>query len=154
MTSRNGAYARAASIVPTRPPGPGHAAPARDAARVFGAWEALEAVPLRDFGLRQPELLGRTGPDAPYPTIAVLSTAEDGPVQWVASGQALQRTLLLATVHGLAATPSSQPLEDSELRELIAGRGSGRWPQLILRPGYAPPNVPASRRPLSDVLIG
>jgi nitroreductase len=122
--------------------------------RVLGPWEALEAVPLRDFGLRQPELLSRTGLDAPHPTIAVLSTAEDGAAQWLASGQALQRTLLLATMHGLAATPSSQPVEDPELRELMAEPGSARWPQLILRLGYAPPNVPAPRRPLNDVLSG
>lgn len=119
----------------------------------FGPWEMLEAVPLRDFGLRQPELHSRTGAD--LPTIAVLSTAEDGTAQWVASGQALQRVLLLATVHGLAVALSSQPLEEPELREVLAEPGgAGRWPQLILQVGYAPPNVPAPRRSLSEVLIG
>lgn len=120
----------------------------------FGPWEMLEAAPLRDFGLRQPELHGRTGADLPYPTIAVLSTAEDEVAQWVASGQALQRVLLLATVHGLAATLSSQPLEDPELRDVMTAPGAGRWPQLILQLGYAPPNAFASRRPLNDVLVG
>lgn len=122
--------------------------------QAFGPWEELEAVPLRDFGLRQPALLGRPRPESPYPAIAILSTAADGPAQWVAAGQALQRTLLLATVHGLVATPSSQPLADPEFRQLMAEPGAGRWPQLILWLGYAPPGVPASRRPLSEVLVG
>jgi nitroreductase len=134
--------ARGTRTTPTMPP------------RALGPWEALEAVPLRDFGLRQPELLRQTGPDVPYPTIAILATAGDAAAEWVGCGQALQRTLLLATVHGLAATPASQPLEEPELRELMAEPGDGRWPQLVLQLGYAPPGAPASRRPLKDVLLG
>jgi hypothetical protein len=47
----------------------------------------------------------------PYPTFVVLSTDADTAEHWLRAGQALQRVLLAATVHGLAATPMSQPLE-------------------------------------------
>jgi nitroreductase len=121
--------------------------------QALGLWEALEALPLRDIGLRQPELRELNDPDLPFPTIVILSTGRDSTSDWVASGQALQRVLLVATVHGLAATPMSQPLEDPELRAVLAGSGEARWAQLILRLGYAPPTVPASRRPLAEVLL-
>jgi nitroreductase len=116
-------------------------------------WAALETLPLRDFGLTQPQLHRRAERFEPYPTILVLYTAGDTADHWVQAGQALQRLLLVATVHGLAATPMSQPLEIPALRELFSGTGTGRWPQVILRVGYGPPTATTPRRPLADVLL-
>jgi nitroreductase len=121
--------------------------------QAFGPWDALEALPLRDFGLTQPQLRRRSERFEPYPTIAVLSTDGDTTAHWLRSGQALQRVLLTATVHGLATTPMSQPLEIPVLRELITDTRTGRWAQVILRLGYAQPTVPTPRRPLADVLL-
>src|SRR6266511_3826399 len=104
--------------------------------QAFGPWAALETLPLRDYGLTQPQLQRRDEPFEPYPTILVLFTNGDTPDQWVRAGQALQRVLLLATVHGLAATPMSQPLEIPALRELVTDTRTGRWAQVILRVGY------------------
>jgi nitroreductase len=121
--------------------------------QAFGPWAALETLPLRDYGLTQPQLQRHDEPFEPYPTILVLSTNGDSPHQWVRAGQALQRALLVATVHDLAATPMSQPLEIPELRDLVTNTRSGRWAQVILRVGYGPPTAVTPRRPLREVLI-
>jgi nitroreductase len=120
--------------------------------QAHGPWQAIEALPLRDFGLREPELRRPIDPYEPYPTIMVLSTEGDHPDDWVAAGQALQHMLLAATHRGLAATPMSQPLEIPQLRKLVADAGG--WPQLILCLGHAQPGTPTPRRPLADVLTG
>jgi nitroreductase len=119
----------------------------------FGPWDALEALPLRDFGLTQPQLRAGSELTEPYPAIAVLTTDGDSADHWLTAGEALQRVLLAATVRGLAATPFSQPLEIPALRELVTGSTTGRWAQVILRLGYAQPTALTPRRPLADVLI-
>lgn len=119
----------------------------------FGPWAALETLPLRDFGLTQPQLHRRDEQFEPYPTILVLSTAGDTAEQWVRAGQALQRVLLVATVHGLAATPMSQPLEIPAFRQMLTDTATGRWAQVILRVGYGRPTAATPRRPLTEVLI-
>jgi nitroreductase len=121
--------------------------------QAFGPWDALEALPLRDFGLTQPQLRRRGERFEPYPTLVVLSTDGDTAEQWLRAGQALQRVLLVATVHGLAATPMSQPLEIPALRELVTDTAAGRWAQVILRLGYGQPTTPTPRRPLAEVLL-
>jgi nitroreductase len=121
--------------------------------QAFGPWDALEALPLRDFGLTQPQLRRPVEEFEPHPTILVLSTNGDSKEQWVRSGQALQRVLLMVTVHHLAATPMSQPLEMPALRELVTDTLADRWAQVILRLGYATPTASSPRRPLSDVLL-
>jgi nitroreductase len=122
--------------------------------QAFGPWAALETMPLRDFGLTQPQLHRRQERFEPYPTILVLSTAGDAANQWLRAGQALQRVLLVATVHGLAATPMSQPLEIPALRQLFTARDSGRWAQVILRVGYGQPTAATPRRSLTEVMMG
>jgi len=117
----------------------------------FGPWDAMEALPLRDFGFTLPHRQRPSEQFEPYPTIVVLCTGGDSLQDWLRAGQALQRLLLAATVHGLAATPMSQPLEIPTLREMVTA--TGRWAQLILRLGYAQPTHPSPRRPLSEVLV-
>ena len=119
----------------------------------FGPWDALETLPLRDFGLTRPAGPRRTAEFEPDPTLVVLSTGADTPEQWLRAGQALQRTLLTATVRGLANTPMTQPLEIPELRALLTPPGGASYPQVILRLGYGPAGPTSSRRPLEEVLI-
>lgn len=85
---------------------------------------------------------------------AVLATSVDAPVDWIRSGQALQRVLLTASVYGIAAALHSQPLELPELREFIRVRLSVRaYPQMLLRFG-ATDEAPATvRRPVEQVLL-
>jgi nitroreductase len=121
--------------------------------QAFGPWHAMEALPLRDFGFTEPQLRRRGEGVEPYPTFVVLSTDADTVEHWLRAGQALQRVLLAATVHGLAATPTSQPLEIPALRELISDTAAGRCAQVILRLGYGQPTTATPRRPLAGVLL-
>ena len=116
----------------------------------FGPWDALETLPLRDFGLTRPDEPRRSAHFEARPTLVVLSTVDDTRERWLRAGQALERVLLTATVRGLATTPLSQPLEVPRLRELLAN-GTGA-PQVILRIGYGPASAASPRRPLSDVV--
>lgn len=83
----------------------------------------------------------------------MLNSARDEPTDWLRAGQALRRVLLTATVRGVAATPMTQPLEIPRLRRLLGDTRAGRFAQVILRLGYAPPGAPVPRRPLADVLM-
>jgi hypothetical protein len=57
----------------------------------FGPWDALERIPMRDFGVVHPQPSRHGEAFEGYPTIALLSTDGDGPPQWLQAGQALQR---------------------------------------------------------------
>ena len=118
----------------------------------IGPWDALETMPIRDFGLLQPQLRRASDRFEPHPTIAVLSTDGDDERDWVNAGQALQRVLLTATWLNLAATPISQPVEIPMARELLAD-AAGRPAQIVLRLGYGRPAAATPRRPLDDVLL-
>jgi nitroreductase len=121
-------------------------------AAAIGPWDALEVMPVRDFGLLQPQLRRATEHFEPYPTILVLATDGDGPLDWLHAGQALQRVLLTATWLNLATTPISQPVEIPAIRELLSDTERGHWAQLVLRVGYGRPAPVTPRRPLAEVL--
>jgi hypothetical protein len=85
---------------------------------------------------------------------AILTTPRDHPVDWVNSGQALQRLLLVASASGVAAALHTQPLEIPALREIVRVQLSGGGhPQMILRFGVTSQNEVSMRRPLGDVLL-
>jgi nitroreductase len=121
--------------------------------QAFGPWDALETLPLRDFGLTQPQLRRSSERFEPYPTLVVLCTNGDSAEHWLRAGQAMQRVLLVATGHGLAATPMSQPLEIPALRESVTDTVTGWCAQVILRVGYGQPTTPTPRRPVAEVLL-
>src|SRR5690606_36853475 len=69
--------------------------------------------------------------------VAVLTTRNDGPDDWLAAGQALQRVLLHASAYGLSAAFHTPALEMPELREFIRKYVcSGEYPQMITRLGF------------------
>ena len=85
--------------------------------------------------------------------VALLTTADDRPADWVNAGQALQRILLTASTCGVAAALHTQPLELGGLRESIRTRVSdGAYPQLVLRFGMVIQAADSVRRPPGDVL--
>jgi hypothetical protein len=101
-------------------------------------------TPLRDLGSAR-----STRDHAAFekaPTLAILSTRSDQPVDWIRAGQALERVLLEATSAGISASFMNQPLEQDDLRWLVRNplTGSGHS-HMILRLGYGPP-VPATPR--------
>jgi hypothetical protein len=119
----------------------------------IGPWDALEIMPIRDFGLLQPHLARTAVEFEPDPTLVVLATAGDDRADWVRAGQALQRVLLTATWQNLATTPVSQPVEVPAVRRQLSDPARGVWAQMILRIGYGRPAATTPRRPLSDVLL-
>jgi nitroreductase len=122
-------------------------------ATAIGPWDALEILPIRDFGLLQPHVDRAVAQFEPYPTIMVLATDGDTRRDWVNAGQALQRVLLTATWLNLATTPISQPVEIPAVRRLLTDPGTGRSAQLVLRVGYGRPATTTPRRALAEVLI-
>lgn len=88
------------------------------------------------------------------PALAVLCTASDDPMSWLAAGQSLARVLLRAHSDGLSASILNQPIEVPELRESLGTTiGTRGHPQLLLRFGYGETVPPTPRRPVKDVLM-
>ncbi len=84
----------------------------------------------------------------------LLTTAADGPADWVNAGQALQRILLTASTCGAAVALHSQPLELPWLREFIRTQLSdGACPHLVLRIGLVTQVAVSVRRDPDDVLF-
>lgn len=87
------------------------------------------------------------------PLLLVLSTTTDNNEAWLATGQALQRLLLVAAISGHSASYLNQPIEVPELRKRLAVEmGTARFPQLILRLGRGPAVPHSPRRPVTDVI--
>ncbi len=113
--------------------------------------------PVRELGVRHHDSHRQAAEFELHPTLAILSTAGDGPVDWLNAGMALQRVLLTLTRHGLMASFLNQPLERPHLRlwvgELVRPAGH---PHMVLRvgQGVATPwgareaAEPTPRRPL------
>ena len=108
---------------------------------------------LRDFsaGTGQRRIPGKDF--EPEPLIAVVGSFQDTPPAQLQAGQAMQRVLLTATVHGLSASFLSQVVEVEETRaELRKLLGGGLWPQTVLRIGHGTPVPATPRRSLEDVM--
>ncbi len=121
--------------------------------RSFGPLDDASVLPMRDFGLGRPELPRRVARFETAPTMAVLYSAGDTPMDWLRTGQAMERVLLTATVRGVSNTPMTAPTELPELRQLLTARDDLRAAQVILRLGYGDPCPPTPRRPLEDVVM-
>jgi hypothetical protein len=122
----------------------------------FGPKPNSTVLPLRDFGLVHGHHR-KTAWFEPNPTLAVLYTRGDEPVDWLRAGMALQRTLLTATVKGLATSLMTQPIEVPAIRERLARPPFAAWyephaPQAVLRLGYAGRSPATPRRPVAEVL--
>ena len=86
--------------------------------------------------------------------VCLLTTAGDRPVDWVNSGQALQRVLLTSATCGVAVALHSQPVELAWLREFIRTQlGDGTCPQLVLRLGAVIQIAVSVRRLPASVLF-
>lgn len=119
----------------------------------FGPRDASERATNRDF----------TGTGAPAgrarvlferrPQLALLSTADDRPADWLRAGQALERVLLTATLDSVSTSFATQPVEWPDLRWVLRDpvHGTGN-PQMIIRMGYGPTGPRTPRRRLDRVL--
>ncbi|NUW31117.1 hypothetical protein HTZ77_06740 [Nonomuraea sp. SMC257] len=115
---------------------------------VRGPRPAGEPAPVRSFGRR-----GGRARFERHPQIAVLTTPGDRPVDWLRAGQALQRMLLVAALHGVSASFLNQPLDLRDMRGRRDPRHRRGHPQMIIRLGYGPYVARALRRPVRDLEI-
>ncbi|MBO2439318.1 Acg family FMN-binding oxidoreductase [Actinomadura nitritigenes] len=92
--------------------------------------------------------------DALAGIVVLLVTAEDTPGAWLRAGQALERVLLRAAEHDLAAAYHTQALQVPELRAFIRHHFCGdAHPQMLLRIGVPEGgDLTTVRRPVEDVL--
>jgi hypothetical protein len=122
-------------------------------ARALGSHPDREPAPVRDFSYASPATPLPAATFEQQPQLAVLSTAQDKPADWLRAGQALQRVLLTATTSGVATSFLYQPIE---LRD-IEQPADGWWPwpecpQIIIRLGYGPPGAGSPRREVTAIL--
>lgn len=118
----------------------------------LGSRPGGKPAPVRDFGYAAPANPLPRGNYEPLPQLAVLATAHDEPADWLRAGQALQRVLLTATVHGVAASFLYQPIELHDIRQ--PGEAWWPWPecpQMIIRFGYGPAGPETPRRRVGDL---
>ncbi|MDI2125452.1 Acg family FMN-binding oxidoreductase [Yinghuangia seranimata] len=88
-----------------------------------------------------------------HPTIAVLESRGDGPVDWLVTGQALLRVLVTGTRYGVAASFANQALENADMRDEVASEAKHYGnAQMVLRLGMGVDVPPTPRRALSDVV--
>ncbi|MFI7443022.1 Acg family FMN-binding oxidoreductase [Nonomuraea indica] len=116
----------------------------------FGPRPRDGRLPMRDFSLR-----GAARPSADFeadPQVAALFTRGDGPLDWLRAGQALQRVLLTATAHGVAASLFSQPLDLRPAQHHGEQAGPLGHVQMLARFGYGPPVPRVPRRSVFEVL--
>lgn len=120
---------------------PGYAFGMGDLASLLGPWFIRHL----DTGGRQADKDRRSALDAP--ALAVLGTAGDSPIDWLAAGQALGLLLLRGAAHGVQGSFLNQPIETPglrpQVRELLH---IDTHPQLLLRIGYASGDTPTPRR--------
>ena len=110
----------------------------------------------RDFAGGRPRLAPDLEGQEEHPTVAVLTTSDDQPVDWLSGGQAMMRVLLAATAEGLGASYYNQPLELPDLRQRVREElGLPGAPQLVLRFGRPVEGwpVPTPRRSVDDLLL-
>ncbi|MGW5446039.1 Acg family FMN-binding oxidoreductase [Streptomyces asiaticus] len=119
----------------------------------FGPRRRIGKAPMRDFAGGKP-VPGRPMADfETLPHLVLLSTSSDRPVDWLRTGQAVERVLLRATLAGLSASFVTQALEWHDLRWPLRDPMSGMaYVQMVLRLGYGPPGTQTPRRPVDDVL--
>jgi len=110
--------------------------------------------PIRaDYGAAAPEADRPGATYEAFPQLAVLTTEQDEPEDWLRAGQALERVLLVATAHGVSASFLYHVIE---LRDMQA-EDAPPWPwpenpQMIIRFGYGKRAATAPRRRLDDIL--
>jgi nitroreductase len=87
------------------------------------------------------------------PAVAVLSTESDDKLTWVKSGVIFETLFLMATKMDVRFDLFSQPIAIPELRKEMAEILKAKYPQLLIRMGYAEPARHTPRRPVEEVLI-
>lgn len=87
------------------------------------------------------------------PAVAVLSTESDDKLTWIKTGVLFEILFLTATKLNVMFDLFSQPIGIPELRQEMAQILNVKYPQILIRMGYAEPAKHTPRRPVEEVLI-
>ncbi len=87
------------------------------------------------------------------PAVGVLSTDKEDKLTWIKAGVLFETLFLAATKFDIRFDLFSQPIAIPELRNEMAEILNVKYPQLLIRMGYAEPSKHTPRRPVEDVLI-
>ena len=87
------------------------------------------------------------------PAVAVLSTDKEDRLTWIKAGLLFELLFLKATEMDVRFDLFSQPTAISELRQEMAEILGVKYPQLLIRMGYADPAKHTPRRPVEEVLV-
>ena len=140
LTAWSGRYASVAGV-------PAHSAPVPD---------PTAKIPSRLFAGPALAMPADSSPTEDNAVVLALGTVVDDRMAQLRAGEATSVVLLTATSMGLASCPVTEPLEIAETREEVRSDifGSSKYPQMLLRVGWAPINadpLPATpRRELAE----
>ena len=87
------------------------------------------------------------------PAVAILSTESDDKLTWIRTGVLFEILFLAATRLNVMFDLFSQPIGIPELRQEMARILNVKYPQILIRMGYAEAAKHTPRRPVEDVLI-
>jgi hypothetical protein len=87
------------------------------------------------------------------PAVGVLSTEKEDKLTWIKAGVLFETLFLTATRLDVRFDLFSQPIAIPELRQEMAQILDAKYPQILIRMGYAEPAMHTPRRPLEEVLI-
>ena len=88
------------------------------------------------------------------PLLVALKTSNDKQTDWLDTGRALSKVLLMLTHYGLSASFLNQPIEVADLRPALKQNLGGQGdPQILLRIGYGPETQPTPRRPVDQIVL-
>jgi hypothetical protein len=87
------------------------------------------------------------------PAVAVLSTESEDKLTWIKTGVLFETLFLTATQLGIRFDLFSQPTAIPELRQEMAHILKAKYPQILIRMGYAEPSMHTPRRSVEEVLV-
>jgi hypothetical protein len=87
------------------------------------------------------------------PAVAVLSTDNDDKLTWIKAGMLFETLFLKATSLNVMFDLFSQPVAIPDLRQEMSQMLNAKYPQLLIRMGYAQPSRHTPRRLVDEVLI-
>jgi hypothetical protein len=85
--------------------------------------------------------------------VAVLSTESEDKLTWMKTGVLFETLFLIATRLDVRFDLFSQPIAIPELRQEMAQILKTKYPQILIRMGYAEPSKHTPRRTVEDVLV-
>ncbi|WP_406209296.1 nitroreductase family protein [Kitasatospora sp. NBC_01560] len=122
-------------------------------AHALGPQDRGGRLPMRDFAALRPAEHQRPATFEHEPLLAVLTTDNDRPEDWLRTGLGLEHVLLTATVHEVRASLLHQVMEWPELRREAREPHTGpECVQMLIRLGYGPEGTPTPRLAAAEVL--